>query len=345
MSSIAPEYNIFFWSMVVFCGLVATAIAVCLITFAIRYHRRSENELPSQIDYNLPVEVAWIAIPFVFFMGMFGTGAKIYFDIERPPDNALEMYVVAKQWMWKVQHPEGQREINELHIPVGRSIKLTMTSQDVIHSFFVPDFRIKQDVLPKRYTTIWFRATQPGQYHLFCAEYCGTNHSRMIGWVYAMNPHDYQKWLDEGGSEGSLASTGAKLFHQFACANCHYFDGHGYCPNLKGLYLRPVQIAGGTSVSGETTVIADESYIRESILDPKAKIVQGFKDLMPTFKGQISEEQIIALIAYIKAIGPAPGEQLPSIPGGGVPSSTGSAPELARPRATTAPSSTAPEAR
>ena len=204
--------------------------------------------------------------------------------------------------MWKVQHPEGQREINELHLPVGRPVKLTMTSQDVIHSFFVPAFRTKQDVLPGRYTTTWFEATKPGKYHLFCAEYCGTKHSGMIGYIYAMTPTDYQTWLTQGAPEGSLASQGEKYFHQYGCANCHHFDNQGRCPDLRNLYMRPVQISTGQ------TVTADDSYLRESILDPNAKIVYGFHaNIMPNFNGQIPEEQVLALISYIKALGPQAG--------------------------------------
>jgi cytochrome c oxidase subunit 2 len=194
-------------------------------------------------------------------------------------------------------------------VPIGTPINLVMTSQDVIHSFFVPDFRIKQDVLPNRYTNIWFQADTPGKYHLFCAEYCGTKHSGMIGWVYAMNRQDYQSWLAEGAAEGSLASTGEKYFHQFGCANCHHFDGHGPCPDLRGLYGREVPITNGPMV------VANDSYIRESILKPKAKIVLGFADIMPTFDSQISEDQLIALVAYIKALGPPPGAQQPTSSG------------------------------
>jgi cytochrome c oxidase subunit 2 len=258
---------------------------------------------------NIPAEVTWITIPTLLFLVMFTFGTKLYFDIERAPDNAEDVYVVAKQWMWKLQHLGGQREINTLHVPVGRAIKLNMISQDVIHSFFVPAFRIKQDVLPRRYTTIWFKAMKPGTYHLFCAEYCGTEHSQMIGWVYAMSPRNYQLWLEQGAAEGSLASTGEKLFHQFGCSNCHHFDGHGRGPNLMGLYLRPVQLSTGQ------TVIADETYIRQSILNSRAQIVQGFQPMMPTFQGQLSEEQVVDLIAYIKAIGPQPGTEMPSGPG------------------------------
>ena len=327
-SSVSGEVNFFFILMVVLCGTVATAIAIFLIYSAVRYHRRRDDEMGAQTRNNIPAEVAWTVIPFILFMGMFGWGSKLYFDIERPPDDAISMYAVGKQWMWKIQHPEGAREINELHIPVGRPVKLTMTSEDVIHSFFVPAFRTKQDVLPKRYTTTWFEATRPGKYHLFCAEYCGTKHSGMIGYVYAMPPREYQTWLTQGAAEGSLASMGEKYFHQYGCSNCHHFGTQGRCPDLRNLYMRPVQILGGE------TVTADESYIRESILDPDAKIVYGFQPhIMPNFSGQLSEEQVLDLISYIKALGPQPGTELPSS-SGTAPKEYGSQPGIAGPNAT-----------
>ena len=308
-SGIAAQYDLFFWILVAVCGAVALAIAIFVVYSAIRYHRRSPNELPPQIKGNVKLEIVWTVIPLIIFMGMFAWGATLYFDIERPPRNATEVYVVARQWMWKLQALDGRREIDELHVPVGQPVKLIMTSQDVIHSFFVPAFRVKQDVLPDRYTTVWFQPDKPGKYHLFCAEYCGTKHSGMIGYVYVMEPREYSLWLAQGGAEGSLASTGEKYFHQFSCANCHHFDGHGPCPDLKGLYLRNVALSTGQSV------VADESYIRESIVDPGAKIVAGFTNYMPSFKGRLTEEQLVALVAYIKAIGPEPGTQQPSSAG------------------------------
>jgi cytochrome c oxidase subunit II len=271
-------------------------IAFLVVYYALRYHRRSEKEVPPQIKSNIPLEITWSVIPLGLTMVMFAWGASVYFEINRPPDNAVQMYAIGKQWMWKVQHPEGQREINELHIPVGHPVKLIMTSQDVIHSFFVPAFRTKQDVVPGRYTVTWFTASKPGRYRLFCAEYCGTNHSRMVGWVYAMEPKDYETWLTTGAPEGSLASLGEKLFHQFACANCHHFDGHGRCPNLQGLYGTTVSLKGGGQV------VADEAYIRESVLHPGAKIVYGYEDIMPTFRGQLSEEELTQLVEYIKSL-------------------------------------------
>jgi cytochrome c oxidase subunit II len=269
--------------------------------FAIRYRRRSEDEIPHGGHTGLALEVVWSVIPFGLTMIMFGWGASIFFKESRPPDEAMNIYVVGKQWMWKLQHQEGQREINELHIPINRPIRLTMTSEDVIHSFYVPDFRTKQDVVPGRYTTTWFTATKPGKYHLFCAEYCGTKHSGMIGWVYAMRPEDYQEWL-AGGPTGSMADAGARLFDDLACGNCHHPDGSGRCPTLVGVYGSTVKLAGGG------TVKADEAYIRESILNPPAKVVEGFQPVMPTFQGLVTEEGVVQLIEYIKSLTPRPGQ-------------------------------------
>jgi cytochrome c oxidase subunit II len=205
------------------------------------------------------------------------------------------VYVVAKQWMWKLEHADGQREINELHVPVDRDVKLIMTSQDVIHSFYVPAFRIKQDVLPGRYTTLWFKATKPGRYHLFCAEYCGTQHSGMGGDIVVMEPRDYAQWM-AGGPSAPLQDTGKQLFSSLGCATCHRFDVQGRGPNLQGVYNKPVLLEDGR------TVIADENYVRESILNPTAKIVNGFKPVMPTFQGIVSDEQLNALVAYVKSL-------------------------------------------
>jgi cytochrome c oxidase subunit 2 len=203
--------------------------------------------------------------------------------------------------MWKMQHMEGQREINELHVPLGRSIKLTMTSEDVIHSFFVPAFRTKQDVVPGRYSTTWWKPTKAGKYHLFCAEYCGTKHSGMIGWIYVMEPRDYEKWLSGGAASGSMAETGAKLFQDLACSNCHKVDGSGRCPSLVGVFGRDVKLSDGKVIK------ADEAYIRESILQPNAKIVAGFQPVMPTFQGLVTEEGVLSLIEYVKSLGEKPG--------------------------------------
>jgi cytochrome c oxidase subunit 2 len=242
------------------------------------------------------LETTWSLVPFGIFLIFFVWGAVLYFQERTPPRNAMEIYVVAKQWMWKLQHVDGQREINELHVPVDRDVKLIMTSQDVIHSFFVPAFRLKQDVLPGRYTTLWFHAIRPGTYHLFCAEYCGTQHSGMIGSIVVMNPVDYEAWLSGGGGEGSLASTGQKLFQQLGCGSCHRSDTQGRGPNLVGVFGKPVLLEDGR------TVTADENYVRESILNPGAKIAAGFKNIMPSFQGVVNEEQLLSLVAYIKSL-------------------------------------------
>ncbi len=222
-------------------------------------------------------------------MIFFAWGSLIYFQEARPPKGAMEVYVVAKQWMWKFEYEDGQRDINQLHVPVGRDVKMVMSSQDVIHSFFVPAFRIKADVLPGRFTTTWFRPTKVGTYHLFCSQYCGTNHSAMIGQVIVMEPAEYQAWMSGGASSGSLASNGQQLFQQLGCATCHRSDTQGRGPNLAGVFGKQVLLDDGR------TVIADENYIRESILNPGAKIVSGFKPIMPTFQGQVSEENLMAL--------------------------------------------------
>ncbi|HLH39621.1 MAG TPA: cytochrome c oxidase subunit II [Bryobacteraceae bacterium] len=308
-STYANELNSFFWVMVALCGVVAIAIAVFIVHCAVKYRRRDPDELPDQIQGSNTLEWSWTSVTAIIFLGMFGWGAKTYFDAEQPPPDTLNVWVVGKQWMWKVEHSNGIREIDTLHVPVDRSVRLTMISEDVIHDFFVPAFRVKQDVLPQRYVTLWFKATKPGKYHLLCAEYCGAKHSGMIGWVYAMESHDYQRWVQESGAEGSLASTGEKWFHQFGCANCHRFSGHGPGPDLRGLY--------GTSVTLDTGVtrIADEAYIRDCIVGNKGGAVFGFKGIMPNFTGQVSEEQLIALVAYIKSIGRQFGTELDSEPG------------------------------
>ena len=276
-------------------------IFAAIFFFAIRYRRRSETEIPQTTHSGLTLEILWTVIPFGITMIMFTWGASIFFKESRPPDDAMQIYVVGKQWMWKLQHMEGNREINELHIPINRSIKLTMTSEDVIHSFYVPAFRTKQDVVPGRYTTTWFKATKPGKYHLFCAEYCGTNHSAMIGWVYAMEPQDYEQWLS-GAPKGTLSQAGEQLFNDLACVNCHKADNSGRCPTLVGVFGSTVKLADGG------TVKADEGYIRESILNPTAKVVQGYQPVMPTFQGLVTEEQVVELIAYVKSLAQKPAE-------------------------------------
>jgi cytochrome c oxidase subunit II len=262
----------------------------------VKFQRRSPSAVGARIHGSMVLEVTWTVVPLLITMVIFVWGASVYFAMARPPDETLNIYVVGKQWMWKFQHLDGQREINELHVPVGRPVKLITTSEDVIHDFFVPAFRVKADVLPGRYVSIWFEPTKPGRYHLFCAEYCGTRHSGMIGEVVVMEPNEYEAWLSGGAAEGSLASVGAKLFQELACNTCHRPDAQGRGPVLDGLFGKTVTLQGGE------TVTADEAYVRESILMPSAKITAGFQPIMPTFQGLVTEEQLLALIEYIKSL-------------------------------------------
>jgi cytochrome c oxidase subunit II len=277
-------------------GFFALLIAILVMVFAVKFHRRHDDEVGDAIHGSLALELLWTIIPLGITMVMFVWGAEVFFHMTRPPKGAMEIYVVGKQWMWKAQHMDGAREINELHVPVGRNVKLIATSEDVIHDFFVPAFRMKADVLPGRYVNIWFHATTPGRYHLFCAEYCGTRHSGMIGEVVVMEANEYQEWLSGGAPEGSLASAGEKAFADLACNNCHRPDSGGRGPVLNGLFGQTI-----TTEAGEM-VLVDEAYIRESILNPSAKIAAGYQPIMPTFQGLVTEEGLLELIEYVKAL-------------------------------------------
>src|SRR5215475_11395023 len=294
-STSANNVDALFIFLVVVSALMSALIFTMVIYFAVRY-RKQAGRHAEQTDGSHALEITWSVIPFCVFMVFFAWGAVIYFRERTPPPNSAEVYTVAKQWMWKFEHMEGQREINELHVPVGRDVKMIMTSQDVIHSFYVPAFRIKQDVLPGRYTVAWFHPTKPGTYHLFCAEYCGTMHSGMVGSVVVMEPKDYEAWMGGGGNQ-PLAVTGEKLFSELGCATCHRSDTQGRGPNLVGLFSQPVLLEDGR------TVTADENYVRETSLSPHAQFVAGFKPVMPTFQGQISDEELNALVAYVKSLG------------------------------------------
>jgi len=272
-------------------------ISSVLIFFVIRYRRRTPYEIPRPVAGSHKLEMIWTVIPFLIAMTMFAWGARVYFDQFKAPENAIEVYVVAKQWMWKLQHATGQREINELHVPVGRKIKLIMTTEDVIHDFFVPAFRTKADVIPGRYVTIWFEATKTGRYHLFCAEYCGMNHSGMTGSIIVMEPREFDDWLSGNTGSTTPATAGQQLYQTLGCASCHGANGEGgRGPTLVGIFGN-----NQTLQTGETVVV-DEKYIRESILNPQAKLVTGFGPIMPTFQGQVSEDQLVQLLAYIKSL-------------------------------------------
>ena len=296
-SSFAGEVDAlygFLWALTIVIGSV---LSLLILYFAVKYRRRNEDEIPRPVRASHRLEAVWVGVPFVVAMGIFVWSAGIYYRMYRPPEEAIDVYVVAKQWMWKFQHLDGHREINELHVPVGRKVKLTMTTEDVIHSFFVPAFRVKMDVVPGRYTATWFEATKPGTFHLFCAQYCGTVHAGMGGRVVVMTPTAYEAWLSGGVTGESLVEAGERLFQQLGCATCHRPDGTGLGPVLVGLFGQTVRLQSGE------TVVADEAYIRESVLNPTAKVVAGYKPVMPTFQGLISEEGLLQLIAYIRSLG------------------------------------------
>jgi len=295
-STVAGQVDALFLFLVAVSVFFAGLIFLLVFVFALRYRRRAEDERPKAIHGSLILEGLWTVIPLGIALAIFVWGAYLYFVISRPPAAAMEVYVVGKQWMWKLQHPTGQREINELHVPVNRPVKLTMTSEDVIHSFYVPAFRIKADVVPGRYTSTWFEATKTGEYHLFCAEYCGTSHAVMGGRIVVMEPAEYERWLTGGASAESLPAAGEALFARLACNTCHKSDGSGRGPSLVGKFGKTEKLASGE------TVAVDESYVRESILNPQAKITTGYPPIMPTFKGLVTEDQLLQLIAYIKSL-------------------------------------------
>ena len=313
-SAQAGQVDAIYFFMVAVTAFFSILIAGLVVFFAIKYRRRQGNEVGYAIHGSLALELMWTIIPFIIVMVMFGWGAKVFFELYRPPVGAMEIYVVGKQWMWKAQHMDGQREINELHVPIGRPVKLIMGSEDVLHSYFIPDFRVKADVIPGRYNVLWFTATKPGTYHMFCAEYCGTKHSGMVGSIIAMEPQAFQAWLGGGSASESPVAQGEKLFSDLSCNTCHMTDSQGRGPMLTNLFNKPVELQNGQ------TVIADEAYLRESIVNPQAKIVAGFQPIMPTFQGLVSEEQLLQLISYVKSLStqgaaPAPaGTTAPKMP-------------------------------
>lgn len=280
--------------LVIVAAFFSALIAGLIIYFSIKYRRRAHRE-HVKITGNYWLEATWAIIPLMLTMVMFVWGAKIFLEMRTMPANPLSIRVVAKQWMWKLQHPQGRAEINELHVPMNQPVQLNMISQDVIHSFYIPAFRVKQDVLPGTYSSLWFEATKPGRYHLFCAEYCGTNHSQMLGTVVVTTPEEYSNWLTEASTE-SAEVAGARLFERFRCASCHKADGTGDGPSLVGLVRSRVPLVGGGAV------IANEQYLRDAILNPAKQIVASFEPIMPSFQGQLDEAEVQELIAYIETL-------------------------------------------
>jgi len=280
--------------MLVLTGVVALAILTLLVVFSIRYRASNRVDRSNPPAGNRPLEIGWMLTPLFLFFGVFAWAAIDYADLHDVPAEAMPVYVVAKQWMWKAQHRNGRREVGELHVPLGQPVRLLMTSEDVIHSFFVPAFRIKQDVLPGRYTTAWFEATALGEYHLFCAEFCGTDHAVMTGRVVVMTPSGFARWLEEGPQQPGMAARGFDLFRQYGCSGCHGAGSSVHAPTLTGLLGRRVHLADGRELT------ADAGYVRDSILLPDKDVVAGYAPIMPSYAGQIGEEDLLSIIEYIK---------------------------------------------
>lgn len=300
-SAHAHRVDLLFGGFSVLILFLAGPVFILIVAFAIRYRRGKQANREHAPNRSVALEVSWTIIPFLLIIGFFIVSARMFFALHAPPPNAMTISVVAKQWMWKFQHAEGQAEINTLHVPIGQPVRLTMTSQDVIHSLYVPVLRLKQDVLPGRYTEIWFNATRPGVYHLFCAEYCGLDHARMGGSFIALKPSDYARWLATQASGGSLAADGGDLYRRLGCGACHGADAAARAPSLEGLYGSVVTLADGSKVA------AGDQYLRDAILDPNAQLVAGFTPTMPTYRGAIGEEGAIKLTAYIRTLQNVPG--------------------------------------
>ena len=299
-SSYADRVDVLFIGLCVIATLTAGFVIFLLVFFAAKYRHQSRAHRNETSVKTWRWEVGWTTASLLIFVALAIWAARIFLRLYNPPRDALQIFVVGKQWMWQVQHPGGQREINELHVPTGQDVRLVMASQDVIHSFFIPALRIKQDVVPGRYETMWFRADRPGRFHLFCAEYCGTDHAHMGGWLTVLNPREYASWLRDQGGQATLAEQGKQLFRTYGCSGCHEPGGTVRAPQLEGVFGSPVPLTDGS------IVIADQKYIRDSILDPKAQVAAGYQPIMPTFAGQLSESDLAKLEAYIESIGTSP---------------------------------------
>ncbi len=306
-SSIAGEYDALFWLVNLNAVFFTILIFALIIVLSVRYRRGNRVDRSRAPQHNVPIELTWTIIPLGIALGIFAWATVLYFRFARMPANALDIHVVGKQWMWKMQHPSGRWENNELHVPLGRPIMLTMTSEDVIHSFYVPAFRLKQDVIPGQFTKMWFKPTKPGAYHIFCAEFCGTLHSTMVGTVYVVEPAEYERWLSESDVRESVAAEGARLFRRHGCSGCHGGNGSIRAPLLEGKWGRqvPVQVAKMGQALADTpatTVPFDTRYVHDSIVLPEKEIAAGYKPIMPTYKGRLSEEEILKLVAYIRSM-------------------------------------------
>lgn len=297
-STLAPQVDNLYFFLIAVTAFFALLVVVLVVIFAIKYRDDTGLKVGAPITGSVPLEIGWSLIPFVISMVIFVYATVVYFNIVRPPAETLEVYSTGKRWMWRFQHIDGQSEINDLHVPKGRPVKITFTSEDVLHSLYIPAFRVKADAIPGRYSAIWFTPTKTGTFHLFCAEYCGTKHSGMIGSVTVMEPNDYQAWLSSGGAQ-TMTARGEQLFRQLACVSCHLPDDSGRGPSLAGTFGTQVQLASGAQA------LVDDTYIRESILTPHAKLREGYQPVMPTFQGLINEDGVMSLIEYIKSLPPA----------------------------------------
>ena len=314
----ASDVDQLYWFIIGVTAFFGILVCILVVYFAVKYRTDDPLKVGAPITGSIPLELAWSVIPFLISVVIFVWAAQVFFDLYRPPDQTLEIYATGKRWMWKFQHLDGKAEINALHVPVGRPVKVTFTSEDVLHSLYFPSFRTKADAIPGRYSTVWFEATKTGEWHIFCAEYCGTRHSGMIGMVTVMEPAAYQAWLSGNEGGGTLASRGERLFSELACNTCHLNDGSGRGPSLVDKFGAQEQLANGSIVN------VDETYVRESILTPQLKVVAGFQPVMPTFQGLVNEEGVMALIEYVKS--------LQSSPGGAAAASTTGAPAAAPPQ-------------
>jgi cytochrome c oxidase subunit 2 len=304
VSMFAHRTDTLMLAMLLLCGAVALVLCVLVVVFAVRYRRgaRVDRTKPRPLK---GIEIAWTVSPLVIFMALFAWSARDFLTLYAPPAGALAVTVVARQWMWKAQHPDGRREIDELHVPLGEPVVLTLASQDVIHSFYVPALRIKQDVVPGRYTRLWFTPVRLGEFPLFCSEYCGSEHSLMLGRIVVMSTADYGRWLSTGPAQPTLAQAGFVLFRRLGCSGCHDARSTVHAPALEGVYGHPVHLQDGRVVT------ADEAYLRDSILEPAKDVVAGFAPVMPSFSGQVGEDDLAALIAYLRSLGTKEGADAP----------------------------------
>ena len=300
-STIAYFHDWVFYVLVVLTIIFTVIVYGMVVFFAVKYRRGSKVNRHQEHHENLLLEISWTVIPTILGLVMFFVGAKLFIEMRTSPKDGEDIYVVGKQWMWHMQHSNGVRENNTLHVPVGKPVRLTLISQDVLHAFYVPDFRQQIHVVPGRYTTLWFTAVKPGKYPLYCAMYCGTQHSEMGGYVYAMPPKEYAEWLSNGGNDAEampMEDRGGRLFKVLGCdsTQCHQSSNTNSAPTLNGIYAKQRVLSSGENVT------ADEAYLREAILKPGNRLTAGYINTMPTYDQQISEEDVNNLIAYIKSL-------------------------------------------